>query len=211
MPRDPDMGYEHHWLCVTEDFFPSRCDQVTLSAFDTLVRNLVRYEPTDERIGRVQSISLPSGFVEVPEKHHIVMAVEAAAYHEHRYRRHPADYPPRITSLIERGLRTSAAEYARCKHAQARLIQELRTRFRALLIPATPTPATAADTTGDPVFNSPWSFTGMPVVSLPYAWTTEGLPLALQLVAKHGQEDDLFQTAAWCEHALAFERRELPL
>jgi aspartyl-tRNA(Asn)/glutamyl-tRNA(Gln) amidotransferase subunit A len=211
MPRDPDMGYEHNWLCVTDDFFADRCNDATRAAFDALVRKLVRYEPTDEMIGRVQPIALPSGFAEVSERHHTVMAVEAAAYHEGRFRRHPDDYPSKITSLIERGLRTSAAEYARCKQAQVRLTQEMRMRFRVLLVPATPGAAPTAETTGDPVFNSPWSFTGMPVVSLPFAWVPDGLPLALQLVAKQGQEDDLFRTAAWVERVVGFARRPLPL
>lgn len=211
MPRDPDMGYEHNWICVTDDFFPARCDDAMRTAFDALVRKLVRYEPTDDKIGRVQPVSLPSGFAEVPERHTTVMAVESAAYHEARFRRHPADYPPKITSLIERGIRTTAAEYARCKQSQARLTDDLRSRFRLLLVPATPSAAPVADSTGDPIFNSPWSFTGMPVVSLPFAWTADGLPLAIQLVAKQGQEDDLFQTAAWVDQVIGFVRRPLPL
>src|SRR5262245_4867483 len=32
MPRDPDLGYEHHWLCVTDDFFPTRCDDTMRTA-----------------------------------------------------------------------------------------------------------------------------------------------------------------------------------
>jgi aspartyl-tRNA(Asn)/glutamyl-tRNA(Gln) amidotransferase subunit A len=211
MPRDPDMGYEHYWLSVTDDFFPARCDETVRAAFDATVRRLVRYEPTNEKIGRVQPVSLSPLFAEAPERQLTVMAAEAAAYHEPRFRRYPADYPPKVASLIERGLRTSAAEYARCKEVQAQLRDEMRTRFRALLVPATPAPPPLAETTGDPTFNSPWSFTGMPVVSLPCAWTRDGLPLAVQLVAKQGQEDDLFRSAAWVEETVAFERRALPL
>ena len=51
----------------------------------------------------------------------------------------------------------------------------------------------------------------MPVVSLPFAYTADGMPLAVQLVAKQGQEDDLFRTAVRVEDATAFERRPLPL
>ena len=211
MPRDHDEGFEHNWLCVTDDFFLSRCHEPMRTAFDTLVRKLVRYEPTDEMIGRVQPVSLPPGFAEAPERQLTVMAVEAAAYHESRYRRHPDDYPPKVSSLIERGLHTPAAEYARCKQAQARLTDELRTRFRMLLVPATPAPPPSAETTGDPTFNSPWSYTGMPVLSLPFAWTADGLPLATQLVAKRGQEDDLFRTADWVERVIGFVPRSLSI
>ena len=41
------------------------------------------------------------------------------------------------------------------------------------------------NTTGDPVFNSPWSFTGLPTASFPIAFSPDGLPLSLQLVGRH--------------------------
>ncbi|MDB5308059.1 MAG: gatA 2 [Gemmataceae bacterium] len=209
--RDPEMGVEHHWMCVTDDFFPERATPAVRTAFATAVRKLGADEPTADMVGRLKPVSLPPGFAEVPDRHHTVMAVEAAAYHEPRFRRHPDDYPPKIASLIDRGLRTPAPEYARCKQHQAQLTHELRTRFRLLLVPATPGPAPSADVTGDPVFNSPWSYTGMPVVSLPIGWSPDGLPIAVQLVAKQGQEDDLFRTAAWVEQVIGFARRPLPL
>lgn len=210
-PSTPNEGHECQWLNVTDDFFPNRYDDSMRTAFDAVARELVRNEPTEKQVGYVQPIALPAGFAEAPAQQLTVMATEAAAYHEPRYRRHPDDYPPKITSLIERGLRTPATEYARCKQAQAQLTSELRTRFRVLLVPATPDAAPHCDTTGDPTFNAPWSFVGMPVVSLPFAWTADGMPLAVQLVAKQGQEDDLFRTAAWVEAATGFERRPLPL
>lgn len=210
-PREPDVEYDLEWLHTTDDFFIPRAGEEMQSRFATLVRRLVRHEPTNGTVGRAQPVALPPGFASAPEHQLTVMAVEAAAYHEPRYRAHPEDYPPKITSLIERGLRTPAPEYARCKQAQAQLTGELRNRFHTLLVPATPGPAPDAETTGDPTFNSPWSFAGAPVVSLPFAWTADGMPLAVQLVAKQRQEDELFRTAAWVEDAIAFERRPLPL
>ena len=78
-----------------------------------------------------------------------------------------------------------------------------------LLTPATTGLAPDAATTGDPAFNSPWSYTGLPTVSLPCAWTADGLPLALQLVGKRWSEDRLLSYAAWCERAIGFEAREV--
>ena len=61
--------------------------------------------------------------------------------------------------------------------------------------------------TGDPAFNSPWSYTGLPSVSFPSAWTPEGLPLGLQVIGKPWSEAELFRVAAWCEDRLGVERR----
>ena len=41
--------------------------------------------------------------------------------------------------------------------------------------------------------------------------TTDGLPLSLQLVGRPWEEAELLQTAAWCEKAIGFERREVRL
>jgi aspartyl-tRNA(Asn)/glutamyl-tRNA(Gln) amidotransferase subunit A len=78
----------------------------------------------------------------------------------------------------------------------------------ALLTPATTTPPPTADTTGDPAFNSPWSYTGLPATSLPAEWTPSGLPLSVQLVGRPWGEAALLATAAWCERTLAFPHRE---
>jgi aspartyl-tRNA(Asn)/glutamyl-tRNA(Gln) amidotransferase subunit A len=161
--------------------------------------------------GHVREVALPAGFAEVVPRHRTVMAVEAAAYHEPRLRRHPDDYQPRIRALLEEGLATPAAEYARCKEHQRRLTEAVTACLAdvdALLTPATTGPAPPADTTGDPAFNSPWSYTGLPTVSIPAGWTAEGLPLAVQLVGRPWGEAELLAAAAWCEGRLAVPARE---
>ena len=67
---------------------------------------------------RIVEVALPACFQEVPRRHQIVMDVEAAQFHEARFRRHPEDYAPCIRSLIERGLATAAVEYAQSKSHQ---------------------------------------------------------------------------------------------
>jgi aspartyl-tRNA(Asn)/glutamyl-tRNA(Gln) amidotransferase subunit A len=154
---------------------------------------------------------LPASFSEVTQRHQIVMAVESAMYHEPRFGLHPDDYPARIRSLIEEGLACSATEYARTKEHQRRLKIDILGSFldgRSVAItPATPGSAPNADTTGLPTFNAPWSYTGLPTVCFPIGWSDDRLPLGLQLVGRPWEEAELLQTAAWCERAIAFERR----
>jgi aspartyl-tRNA(Asn)/glutamyl-tRNA(Gln) amidotransferase subunit A len=159
----------------------------------------------------VVDINLPAAFADVLRRHRIVMAVEGAAFHEARLRKHPEDYGPKITGLLEEGLACPAPEYARCKEHQAKLSKEMSACFNSacfgtvdiLLTPATTGPAPDASTTGDPAFNSPWSYTGLPTVSFPVAMSPDGLPLAIQLVGARYQEAHLLAVAAWCEEALA--------
>jgi aspartyl-tRNA(Asn)/glutamyl-tRNA(Gln) amidotransferase subunit A len=81
----------------------------------------------------------------------------------------------------------------------------------ALLCPATTSPAPAADTTGDPAFNSPWSLTGLPVVSFPVGKSPDGLPLSIQLVGGRHAEAELFPVALWCEEKVGADLGEPPL
>ena len=72
--------------------------------------------------------------------------------------------------LLEEGLACPAPEYARCKEHQRPLKTDMLACFDGvdvLLTPATTGPAPDAATTGDPAFNSPWSYTGLPTVSFP--------------------------------------------
>jgi aspartyl-tRNA(Asn)/glutamyl-tRNA(Gln) amidotransferase subunit A len=162
----------------------------------------------------VSDLAPPAGFSEVLSCHRTVMAVEAAAYHGCRLRRHPEDYASKIRALLEEGLACPAPDYARCKEQQQRLSREMLACFDgidALLTPATTGPAPDAATTGDPAFNSPWSFTGLPTVSLPAGRDDEGMPLAIQLVGRPWDEAGLLAAAGWCEKMVGFAKMPPPV
>ncbi|MCI0456544.1 MAG: amidase [Gemmataceae bacterium] len=194
-------------LGVLRGLFQDLLEPESLEFMDDLESNLRHAGAT------LKEVALPAGFTEVLPRHRIVMAVEAAAFHEVRLKRHPEDYERQIRSLLEEGLACPAPEYARCKDHQARLKEEMLACFGgvdALLTPATRGPAPAAATTGDPAFNSPWSYTGLPTVSVPAGWTAQGLPLSLQLIGPPWHEAELLAAAAWCEQALSVEARQPP-
>jgi aspartyl-tRNA(Asn)/glutamyl-tRNA(Gln) amidotransferase subunit A len=161
----------------------------------------------------VADVVWPASFARVTASHRTVMAVEAAAFHQSRLEKHPEDYEPRIKDLLCEGIATPAPHYARSKDHQKQLAREMLTCFKSasvLLAPATPGPAPSATSTGDPVFNSPWSFIGFPTVSLPTGRFADGLPLGIQLVGPPWREAELLAAAAWCEEALGVEKREPP-
>lgn len=70
-------------------------------------------------------------------------------------------------------------------------------RYDGVLVPsATGVPPIGRETTGDPVFSRAWSLIGAPSVSLPLAWTHDGLPAAIQLVGAPGRDGALLDAAA---------------
>jgi Asp-tRNA(Asn)/Glu-tRNA(Gln) amidotransferase A subunit family amidase len=175
--------------------------------FDELAepRVLRAFDEVSEKL-KARHVTLPPGFAEVCWRHRVVMAVEAAEFHRERLARHPDDYLPKIRKLLEEGLLCSAVDYAACKTHQARLEDEMLqtlSNWSVLLTPATTSPAPDAATTGDPAFNSPWSYTGLPTISLPTGQFIDGMPLAVQLITRADREEELFSVAAWVEKELA--------
>jgi aspartyl-tRNA(Asn)/glutamyl-tRNA(Gln) amidotransferase subunit A len=207
---DHHRGYERHKeLAALPDFLPGRAEPVMARAFERL------QETTGAAGWAWGDLPLPPAFGEVLRHHHNVMAVEAAEYHGARMRRHPDDYPPKIRSLIEHGQSVAAPDYAATMRHFEALRAEMASAFvdvwQVFCVPATSGPSPTAETTGDPAFNSPWSYTGLPTVSLPFKWTQDELPLAVQLVGPRWGETDLLAASAMLEADIGFARRPLPL
>jgi amidase len=56
-------------------------------------------------------------------------------------------------------------------------------------------------------FCAPFNVTGQPAVSLPLGWSDDGLPIGVQVVARHGAEDVLVRLAAQLEVAMPWADR----
>jgi aspartyl-tRNA(Asn)/glutamyl-tRNA(Gln) amidotransferase subunit A len=149
-------------------------------------------------------------FEEIRRCHRTIMAAEAAAVHRARREVDPGDYPKQISALIDEGLPITAVDYLdarkhqnELRHWQQQLLRRPDGSFSdALIVPAAIGPAPGRSSTGDPIFNSPWTFSGQPTISLPIGLSSDGLPLAIQLVGLHGADYSLFQAARWCEKVL---------
>jgi len=162
----------------------------------------------------VSETALPACFETLHRCHRTIMAADAATFHQHRMAEHPDDYQPRIRELIEEGLAVAAGEYLRCREHQRQTSREVLSCFQecdVLACPAALGPAPDVTTTGDPLFNSPWSYTGLPTVSLPVGLAETGLPLAVQLIGRPFAEAELFVAAKWCEDTLRGAQGETPL
>jgi aspartyl-tRNA(Asn)/glutamyl-tRNA(Gln) amidotransferase subunit A len=150
---------------------------------------------------------MPEAFAGVHGWHRCIMATDAAEYHRQSYSAQRAQYGPQIAALIEDGLRAAAVDYAQALRAQRQFATQFQNALGTaiLAMPATPTAAPPSrETTGDPRFNSPWSFAGVPAVTIPCGLTSDGMPCGLQLIAAKLDEQSLLAAAARCEERLQF-------
>jgi aspartyl-tRNA(Asn)/glutamyl-tRNA(Gln) amidotransferase subunit A len=163
----------------------------------------------------VSEIRLPPEFEAGMDAHELIHNSEAAAVHVDRYRTRPGDYGAKLRAIIETGLQIPAPTYVRAQQIRTIVIRGLRAVFRdveAIATPAALGPAPRGlGTTGSPVFNRPFSFTGFPSLTVPCGFTQAGLPVGLQLAGRPFDEVTLLRVAAAYEAATGWGRRMPPL
>jgi Asp-tRNA(Asn)/Glu-tRNA(Gln) amidotransferase A subunit family amidase len=182
-------------------FFDRRAMPVVKMAFDEALRTLASHGAA------IIELDDPVDFEQILMDHRRVMAAEAAGVHSNSLDEFPDDYPPRIRELILEGQSLTAIEYLQAKDRMFSVRESIFVapaceKLDALITPATVTMATDPSTTGDPAFNSPWSFSGLPTVSFPTGISPDGLPVAVQLVGRCQSDPELLRSARWCEQAI---------
>lgn len=160
----------------------------------------------------VKPLELPANFERVIPLHRRIMAVDAALHHRAAFPSQRSAFGPNIASLMDEGLQVSAVDYAEAmlarqpiRQALARAFEQAGDMLGCLVMPATPTTAPDLSTTGDPVFNSPWSYLGLPSITIPCGLAPDGLPCGLQFIALTVPQ--VFAMAGICERLLRAYRR----
>ena len=152
----------------------------------------------------VEDIELSANlFDEMLWAHRILMSTEAADAHRDWFEGREDDYSPKVRETIENGLKASAVDYLKAKDVQAAFARDVTEAMRPYDVVMTPSTPSAAprdlSTTGDPMFQSPFTFGGFPTITLPSGFDSNSMPLGVQLGAPHWEEARLLSVAAWCE------------
>src|SRR5262249_10796753 len=111
--------------------------------------------------------------------------------------------------------------YGRAQAVRARMRGDFADAFRRfdyLLTPTTPEPAFRIGAkTSDPlsmylsdIFTAPANLVGIPAIAVPSGFSSENLPLSLQIMAPHFSERALFRAAAAFESETGYSQ-EAPL
>src|SRR5262245_14846512 len=158
----------------------------------------------------VAEIRLHSSFDLYLAAHRLTLQVEAASVHAAWIARAREHYSPRIRGEAMIGQLLPAWVYLQAQRIRRRLAaetEELSAGVDAFVLPTASNLAPGPETTGDPSFQAPWSLLGWPSISLPSGVSSDGLPFAVQLVARRLDEATLLRVARRVEEVLAFDGR----
>jgi len=157
---------------------------------------------------QVEEAPLAASFEGLHAAGDTVSRAEAAAFHRDLYARHSAEYPKHIGEAVKAGHGIAAVDYIAAQTRRRAFRADMgavAARYDALVSPTAAGPAPKGlESTGDPYYCAPWSFAGMPSISLPTGLALHGLPFAVQLSGAPWCEARLLAAAAWCERVIGF-------
>jgi len=136
---------------------------------------------------------------------------------------------PLTWSIVRSGQGVGGVQALRGMRWLARLVREVAAFFEDVDVYLTPAMATPPPRIGhiDPLgpdpallhqrqaesfpFTAPFNMTGQPAMSVPLAWSSDGLPIGMQFAARYGDEATLFRLAAQLEQARPWRQRRPPI
>ncbi len=160
------------------------------------------------------------------EDSYIIGGAEAVAHHDPILRERPEAYGPAVRARLEGGYALKAIDYVRAQQKRERVVAAFDAVFRDVdvLVGAT-LPTAAAPIGAEEIevagrresiidaymrLTAPQSMGGVPAASVPCGFTSEGLPIGLQLIAARHREDLVLTVGAELQRLTDHHRRRPP-
>ncbi|MEI6580206.1 MAG: amidase, partial [Eubacteriales bacterium] len=163
--------------------------------FDYFNFNVVELENRGYKIIRT---SVFSDIEKINTLHKQLTAKEFADTHKEWFAQYANMYSPHSVQLIEEGLKVTPEFVNEILNYRQVLINQVnetmeKEGINVWISPATLTlPPQGLTSTGSPLMNLPWTFTGLPTITLPMENTSMNLPIGLQFTGKMNGLKNLF-------------------
>ncbi|MEO8751058.1 MAG: amidase [Casimicrobiaceae bacterium] len=150
---------------------------------------------------RVTDVTLPATFDDLTVARARINAYERARGMAYEWHRHREAISEPLRNTLATGFAMAPEDYwaAQALLAQCRaLLSEAMKDVDVLLTPCVPGEAPRGlDSTGEARFQELWTALHVPAISIPAGRGPSGLPTAVQLVGKAGQDERLLGVALW--------------
>lgn len=159
---------------------------------------------------------------ELVQAWYILTAADALVAHAGLYPERASEYGP-FHELLEDGSTFSARDYARAHQFREEVgcrLQEVLEQVEILVSPSMPSTAPLMDEHGNALMSEglvrtrytfPFNFSRHPTLSLPCGFDSAGMPVSLQLVARHFAEETLCRVGQAYEQATTWHTAQPPL
>jgi aspartyl-tRNA(Asn)/glutamyl-tRNA(Gln) amidotransferase subunit A len=149
-----------------------------------------------------------------------MVSADAAAFHRDRLKDHPDWFGADVRERLEYGRSLSSTDYSLARRKQAegrRWMDDFFKVYDLLMLPTTPITAPLIEGT-DAItqarqltrFTAPFNLTGLPALSIPCGFDSNGLPIGLQLVSGSWKEASVLRAGQSIETASNFQYQSRP-
>jgi aspartyl-tRNA(Asn)/glutamyl-tRNA(Gln) amidotransferase subunit A len=191
-------------VALAEDDYFSQTDAQVLRAV------LLAAEVFGQLGARVSKVAFP-GAHQAALANGLLVVSDAAAFHQERLRNQFTGFGVDVLERLQTGAALPLSDYIQARRTQTLMRRQFERFFDAydiLLTPTTPVAATMIEG-HDAVeqarlltrYTAPFNLAGLPAVSLPCGFTSEGLPIGLQIIARPWAEAALLRAAYAFEQA----------
>ncbi len=198
-------------ICRSEPPLPPRFAFLRTNRWDRLENSSkAGLDQVVDALGsQVTEITMGPSFDTVWKALDIVNAAEMATWYGTIHQQGRQYFESAVDDMIARGKGIAACDYINAMASRAllnRVLDEYFENYDAILTPAALGEAPRGlQTTGDPIFSTPWTFCGVPALTLPLLQGETGLPVGVQLVGQRIDDARLLRTGRWLERTLNSE------
>lgn len=205
--RDPDMRPRSRpnltGTATEEPLVPPRLAFVKTPAWDQADKDVQdAFAELMEFLGdEAEELDLSDLLENAVSWHRTIMEADLARSFRREYERGKESLSATLREMIERGQQCLAMDYNEALEQIPVLnsaLDEILLEYDAIITPATTGEAPAGlESTGSPVFCTPWTLCGMPSISVPILQGSNGMPIGVQMTAARNDDARLLRTANW--------------
>lgn len=183
-------------LGVPDGPYLKQASPESLASFEAQLAHLQGAGYTVRRVSTFNNIEA------INRRHTRLVFADMAQVHGSWFAQYESLYRPRTVAALREGQTVSAEEVQSARAGRSELRTQLEAQMEQAGItvwvsPSTTEPAPEGlESTGSPIMNLPWTYAGMPAITLPAGHAANGLPLGLQCVAASMADEYLLK---WVE------------
>ncbi|MDP8268466.1 MAG: amidase [Candidatus Tenebribacter davisii] len=146
----------------------------------------------------IKSVPAMNNIEEINEKHRLLNAAEFAEVHKDWIKQYRNKYHRASIDLIEKGMCVSSRVVKDAQQGRTMFRKEMeqlgeKNGIDLWISPSAPTTAPKGlNSTGDPIMNLPWTYAGLPTLSIPFGFI-EQMPIGFQFAGYYNKDETLFR------------------
>lgn len=201
---------------VPTNYFFERCDKQVSKAVTSAIELL-------KDLG-CRTIEFEFPYIpEIMAAYTTLDSCEASAYHERSVEHRAGDFQPDVRLLLEQGLFIPATYYIQALRVRAMIFPEIMNLFKRFDLIVTPSEPMVAPEIGQQIvrfddaeesvdsalvrYLAPFNLTGLPALSIPCGFSSNGLPIGMQIIGKAYDEATVLKAGQAIEQATDWHMR----